>query len=76
MFSLNNFKDSMLPVFTHHMDLVLEELTKFEKPGDFVDMSDLTARYTLDSIGAIAFGVEIGSIENGEKKKDRFPSSY
>ncbi len=48
MFSLNNFKDLQMPVFVHHAEMVMDEIRNSK--GGIVDVSDLTARYTLDSI--------------------------
>jgi len=63
LFNVKNFKEGMLHVFVDHSEKVLDIISR--SPHN-VDASDLFYRFTLDSIGCIAFGKDIGSIGNPE----------
>jgi cytochrome P450 len=64
LFSQRRLVDHMMNVFHSHAKLVVARLEEVQH-GGVIDMQDLFQRYTLDSIGAIAFGVEIGSLTAG-----------
>jgi len=61
LFNVKNFREGMLGTFVDHSHAVLALV---EASKDDVDVSDLFYRYTLDSIGYIAFGNNINSLGN------------
>lgn len=63
MFSVNSFKNHMLECFVKHGEVLLSVL-KDVPEGGVIDMNSVFMRYTLDSIGEIGFGYEIGSLKN------------
>ncbi len=63
MFSVNSFKTHMLECFTKHGEVLISILESIPEEKAF-DMNDLFMRYTLDSIGEIGFGLDIGSLRN------------
>lgn len=64
MFKASIMKGVMMETFEHHGKLVLKKLESFcDSPGRYVDVQDLFFRFTLDSIGVIAFGKNINSLE-------------
>jgi hypothetical protein len=57
MFKLQKFKTTILDTFNDEIELVLPLVSSYNgKPFDF---QDLAARFTLDSIGKIAFGLNL-----------------
>ncbi len=50
----------MMPVFEHHTAVLCSVLE--ERVGEVVDLQELFNRFTLDSIGEIAFGVSFESL--------------
>ena len=63
MFNVKSLKE-MLEIFKRH-GKSLVQLIK-ENEGGVVDFQDLTQRFTLDSIGEIAFGYNIDSLHNSQ----------
>lgn len=61
LFSIRELK-SMVEVFTKHGKSVVDILLNL--PNDQVEIQDLFQRYTLDSFGEIALGVDIGSLHS------------
>lgn len=57
---------SMVPIFNKHADILLkifsERISSDERKVE-VDIQNLFKRYTLDTIGEIGFGVQIGSLQ-------------
>lgn len=62
MFSKRKFSESMLPVFMQHVAQAQAQLQAAASSGQPIDMQRLFFAYTLDSIGRIAFGEDIGSL--------------
>jgi len=62
MFTANKFKNHIWKVVDKNTAKVIT-LLKQTGPDEVVDMFNLLNRFTLDSIGEIGFGAEIGSIE-------------
>ena len=58
LFNLNKFKTGVLDTFNIHADLLLRIL----RSNSAVDIQALMFKFTLDSIGKIAFGYDIGAL--------------
>ncbi|EDQ89905.1 uncharacterized protein MONBRDRAFT_7625 [Monosiga brevicollis MX1] len=56
--------ERILRVFSDHGRLVCQKLDEASRTGTVVDLQELFYRYTLESIGKIAFGVNLGCFEN------------
>jgi len=54
--------NGMLPVFIDGANKVIEILDQAAKDGNSIDAQNLFMRFTLDSIGSIGFGHDIGSL--------------
>jgi len=65
IFNVKNFRENMCQVFLSHGKEVMELLDGL-KPGEAINMHDVFHRYTLDCIGEIAFGTQIGSIKDSQ----------
>jgi len=63
LFKVKELRD-MVPVFHSHAQHVLERLESVCDTGKGIDVSDLFFKFTLDSIGEIAFGYNIDSIHS------------
>ena len=74
LFSSNSLRTHMGGVFLEHTHHVLENLYAFKK-DDVVDLQDLFARYTFDSICTIAFGMDVNSL-GGNKRDIHFQRCY
>jgi cytochrome P450 len=61
MFNVSSFRDHMSGVFLKHAREVVRQL-ELVKPGEQIDVQKLMFAFTLDSIGEIAFGVDVGSL--------------
>ena len=61
MFSQGSFKTNMLHVFVKHGHK-LQDMLLGAKSGEAIDIANVFFRFTLDSIGEIAFGKDIGSL--------------
>lgn len=69
----------MFKVFQAHAEKVVRLAGQACSSGTVVNAQDLFARYTLDSIGQIGFGVEIGCLEDselGSKKAEEFSNAF
>lgn len=64
LFNVNNFKNGMLTVFNDHSRTLVKILRSYSGQPQTVDMHNYFNRFTLDSIGTIAFGHNIGSLED------------
>lgn len=62
MFSAREFRENIVRVFHAHGRILLELLNDAARTGKQVDLFSLFNRFTLDSIGEIAFGVTIDSL--------------
>ena len=66
MFKQQKFRTSILQVFNEELDIVVGLLNSYQgKPFDF---QTLVANFTIDSIGKIAFGRNLGCLLNPEVK--------
>eukprot|EP00602_Paraphysomonas_sp_CaronLab_P010193 CAMPEP_0185018244 /NCGR_PEP_ID=MMETSP1103-20130426/1030_1 /TAXON_ID=36769 /ORGANISM="Paraphysomonas bandaiensis, Strain Caron Lab Isolate" /LENGTH=496 /DNA_ID=CAMNT_0027547987 /DNA_START=39 /DNA_END=1529 /DNA_ORIENTATION=+ len=59
LFNLNKFKSSVLDTFNAHCNVLIDILANTSQP---VDIQDLYMKFTLESIGQIAFGQELGTM--------------
>lgn len=66
MFSRNAFKSHFSDVFSRHGKELVKVLHQHASKSSTVDMQDLYFRFTLDSIGEIAFGAVIGALADPE----------
>eukprot|EP00913_Durusdinium_trenchii_P035887 g33580.t1 len=64
MFTANRFKQHIWKVVRKNCDKVISLLRASQEPT--VDIFNVLNRFTLDSIGEIGFGTDIGSLENPE----------
>lgn len=62
MFTANRFKQHIWKVVRKNCDKVISLLRASQEPT--VDIFNVLNRFTLDSIGEIGFGTDIGSLEN------------
>lgn len=62
MFTANRFKQHIWRVVEKNCNKVISILAEQQEP--VIDMFSLLNRFTLDSIGEIGFGADIGSLEN------------
>jgi len=63
LFTVRIFKDVMQPVFHHHLEVFQQIIDKSISEKQPLDSQSLFYRFTLDSIGEIAFGINIGSLD-------------
>jgi len=76
MFSRKNFATFMSEIFVHHGHTVLEILEKASKNGECIDLQEIFFKFTLDSIGQIGFGTELGILKQGRLEfSDAFDQS-
>lgn len=79
LFNTNKFKTTVLDTFNRHCDILVNIIDKhalqpsasgvsLDKGGEVFDIAALMFKFTLDSIGFIAFGCEIGALH-----QDRVP---
>ena len=61
LFNTNKFRTTVLDTFNHHCDALIDIINGKGKGTSF-DIASLMFKYTLDSIGLIAFGADIGSL--------------
>lgn len=64
MFSQKSFRNHMFSTFLKHSKHVASLLQGPAAQGETVDMFDMFNRFTLDSIGEIGFGCDLGTLEN------------
>lgn len=63
IFTRNELRGFMTDVFRDHAQLFLDRLDQHAVSGKPLNFQDLFYRYTLESIGKIAFGVNLGCFE-------------
>lgn len=63
LFNLNKFRNEMSQTFNKHCTTLIQVMTKKSKGNRSFDIQDLFAKFTLDSIGKIAFGKTLGALE-------------
>eukprot|EP00043_Microstomoeca_roanoka_P025193 m.7910 g.7910 ORF g.7910 m.7910 type:complete len:494 (-) comp5332_c0_seq1:233-1714(-) len=63
LFSRKELKGFMTEVFVRHAHLVMDKVEGYANSGQPFDIQDLFYRYTLESIGQIAYGVHLGCFE-------------
>ncbi|EGD72898.1 hypothetical protein PTSG_04627 [Salpingoeca rosetta] len=63
LFSRKELKGFMTEVFVRHAHLVLDKIEAFANADKEFDMQDLFYRYTLESIGQIAYGIHLGCFD-------------
>jgi cytochrome P450 len=61
LFNLNKFKGVVLDTFNDHCNIVISIMAM--KAGAPFDIQDIMHKFTLDSIGKIAFGRELGCLQ-------------
>lgn len=66
LFARKELKGFMSEVFVRHSHLVLDKIEANASAGKSFDMQDLFYRYTLESIGQIAYGIHLGCFEQEE----------
>lgn len=65
LFKLEQFKTSVLAIFNEDLDQVIDLIDKKSANNDGTfDFQDIMQRFTLESISKIAFGTELGCIQN------------
>ncbi|KAJ3364277.1 Protein kinase alk2 [Allomyces javanicus] len=63
IFSVRNFRDHMLHVFSRHARTLVDKLDDAAAKGTVVDLHDWFHRFTLDGMAEIAFGSPIDSLK-------------
>lgn len=66
MFPVRSLRDDMSTVFRAHGRDVVALLDNVAATGRTIDMQDLFFKFTFDSIGEIAFGVNLGSLHSDD----------
>lgn len=61
IFTIQSIKQ-MIPIFDKHGTVLMDIIAASVTSGAPFEMQDLFKRYTLDTIGEIGFGVQIGSL--------------
>eukprot|EP00008_Paramoeba_atlantica_P014054 CAMPEP_0201480606 /NCGR_PEP_ID=MMETSP0151_2-20130828/5056_1 /ASSEMBLY_ACC=CAM_ASM_000257 /TAXON_ID=200890 /ORGANISM="Paramoeba atlantica, Strain 621/1 / CCAP 1560/9" /LENGTH=446 /DNA_ID=CAMNT_0047862519 /DNA_START=216 /DNA_END=1556 /DNA_ORIENTATION=- len=74
LFNTGSLRSQMSEVFLKHSHAVAEHLDSLG-PSEVVDLQDLFAHYTFDSICTIAFGMEVNSL-GGNERDVQFQKSY
>lgn len=62
LFTRNTMSEFMTQVFLEHSNILVQRLSFIAKQGTIIDMQDLFFRFTMDSIGKIAFGRNLGCL--------------
>jgi len=68
IFTRTNFRGLMQDTFIQHGEKLVNKLKRECNPEQVVELQDLFFRLTLDSIGSLGFGVELGCIDSEETK--------
>ncbi|CAG2107319.1 unnamed protein product [Medioppia subpectinata] len=55
---------AMMTHITDNVDRFVDRLTQYEQTGKVIDMRKYMGAYTMDNMGACAFGIELNSLEN------------
>uniref|UniRef100_A0A0G4HIX2 Cytochrome P450 n=1 Tax=Chromera velia CCMP2878 TaxID=1169474 RepID=A0A0G4HIX2_9ALVE len=66
MFSLTMLRDFMFKVFVKHTNTMLEMIQEAADKGETVDMYSLLNRFTLECVGEIGFGTELGCLRDSD----------
>lgn len=66
MFSLRGFRSTIMTAFVKNAPALEKELAENTEPG-ILNVSSLFYRYTLDSIGDIAFGINVDSLSHADQ---------
>lgn len=66
MFNARTMRDCIFPAFLKNGKEFVKEITRVSKTAPYIDAQDYYGRYTLDSIGEIAFGNSIDSLHAPE----------
>eukprot|EP00047_Mylnosiga_fluctuans_P023009 m.130478 g.130478 ORF g.130478 m.130478 type:complete len:489 (-) comp9451_c1_seq1:186-1652(-) len=73
IFTRNELRGFMTDVFRDHVALAVDRLDKFAAAQQPINLQDLFYRFTLESIGKIAFGINLGCFEDAHNE---FASSF
>eukprot|EP00051_Salpingoeca_urceolata_P028245 m.5566 g.5566 ORF g.5566 m.5566 type:complete len:492 (+) comp2401_c0_seq1:286-1761(+) len=65
-FSVRRFRDIQTSVFVEHAHKLVANIQKWSDTDESFDVQDQFQRFTLDSIGLIAFGVDLKCLDGGE----------
>eukprot|EP00123_Amoebidium_parasiticum_P004168 comp15453_c0_seq1/m.12423 comp15453_c0_seq1/g.12423 ORF comp15453_c0_seq1/g.12423 comp15453_c0_seq1/m.12423 type:complete len:487 (-) comp15453_c0_seq1:853-2313(-) len=63
IFTTQCLRDTMFPVFVHHAEVLRERCVGCAEEGTVVDVQDMFFRLTLDALCEIAYGKNIGALE-------------
>ncbi|KAJ3375394.1 Protein kinase alk2 [Allomyces arbusculus] len=63
IFSVRNFRDHMLHVFSRHARVLVDKLDTVAVRGTVVDLHDWFHRFTLDAFMEIGFGTPVDSLQ-------------
>eukprot|EP00008_Paramoeba_atlantica_P007091 CAMPEP_0201489744 /NCGR_PEP_ID=MMETSP0151_2-20130828/23513_1 /ASSEMBLY_ACC=CAM_ASM_000257 /TAXON_ID=200890 /ORGANISM="Paramoeba atlantica, Strain 621/1 / CCAP 1560/9" /LENGTH=445 /DNA_ID=CAMNT_0047875431 /DNA_START=253 /DNA_END=1590 /DNA_ORIENTATION=- len=74
LFNTGSLRSKMSEVFLKHSRAVADHLAALPS-GQVIDLQDLFARYTFDSICTIAFGMEVNSL-GGNARDVEFQKNY
>lgn len=66
MFSRREFEATIMETFARHAAVLERVLARAAATGQPLDLQNVFFRFTLDSIGSIAFGEDIASLENAD----------
>jgi fatty acid omega-hydroxylase len=58
----------MEPIFEAHLEILRRQLDQAVTDGSPVNLQDLYMRFTMDSIGEIAFGMDLNTLEKPEQE--------
>jgi len=72
LFTQSNFNSFICEVFIKHSSKVAEILGNFEE----IEIQNIFQRFTLDSIGIIAFGKSFESLEDNGTKEASFATAF
>ncbi len=73
LFNTRKFKTTILDTYKEHSETLLSIIHKFAKQKAKFDIQDLMFKFTLDSIGQIAFGYNIGALN---KERVEFADAF
>lgn len=73
LFNMSKFRTEMMDTFNHHCSILIRVINKKRKATGSFDIQDLFQKFTLDSIGNIAFGKSIGALQ---KDRVMFAESF
>lgn len=76
VFSESSFKNVIMASFNENGAVLQRLLDEAAATGAECDMQSLFHRFTLDSIGKIAFGLNLGTLENPSAKAASFATAF